>query len=1025
MLLDILRHSTTTSDLTRLFVHLGYHAADMPHANDAVIIARWRGFFVVACTHVTDPRETVRGLARRMGAAGERGLAVSVGAGSIAIAAPRPGRAGTTKPILIDVDRPSPVALAQLRALAPTRSRTGLEHGLHVAEVLSTEAVSERFFRSFRRIWVRMADSLDPRVPVSDRRLVTLHSLIRVLFLYFVQVKGWLAGDPGYLRSLLDRTLADSGDFHRRALDPLFFGTLNRSAAERTAEDGADLPYLNGGMFRRHPIEQRVGPVHFTDELWIAAFEDLFDRYHFCVREAERVDAVAPDMLGRVFERLMDADERSVTGSFFTPEHIVHDMVREALIAVLVGTGGLPQNLAERIVRQECVGPTERARGDVALQRLRLLDPAVGSGAFLLGALDVLTDVTIPNGAAVDALRRWSLRRRILRQNLFGIDVNPVAVRLAELRLWLAVITDDPATTVPAIEPLPNLDAVVRQGNALMDPLGAARAHGSLGPVRVAGLVRQVAEARTRLFDARGQETNRAAQALHRREHALARALLSQASRSCEAALSELQAVSRGRDLFGKRSGLTPTQRARQRAVRDDLRALERAMAALDDGALPFFAFEVQTADVLRTGGFDLVIGNPPWVRAERLPPHERRMLQRRFALWRSGGTRGFRHLPDLSVAFAARALELVAPGGVVALLLPSKVSSAGYAEALRRHLATETMIICLHRVPDRDATRFGATTYPLAVIVRSADAQPAHHVKLQLGAGESVVQRTLDQPGPWILLPNRTRDALEELMQSGTPLVDVATPHLGVKTGADGLLVGEPTGSEGRMAQVTLPAVGTVALERDVLRPAVRGRDVTSFQVALRRVVLWGYARHGRPRPTLPARATAFVRLHRDTLEARADYRGGPLWTLFRAEPAFAPHRLIWRDIARRPAAAVLDEVADDAIPLNTCYVATFPDRLTALAAAAVLNSTWAEALITVTADEARGGYRRCNARVMGAIPLPTDHGARYHLAELARHAHHTSRWSHADLDTSVAKALGLSGSVQTRLRSIVTDRG
>jgi hypothetical protein len=255
--------------------------------------------------------------------------------------------------------------------------------------------------------------------------------------------------------------------------------------------------------------------------------------------------------------------------------------------------------------------------------------------------------------------------------------------------------------------------------------------------------------------------------------------------------------------------------------------------------------------------------------------------------------------------------------------------------------------------------------------------------------------------------------------------LAEVATPHLGVKTGADGLLVGEPSELEGRTVRVTLPLAGAVTLERDVVRAAVRGRDVDPFRVKPGRVVLWGYARHGRPRPTLPAKAAAFILRHKDVLEARADYRGGPLWTLFRTEPAFAAHRLVWRDIARRPAAAVLDEVTDDAVPLNTCYVACFADRTTALAAAAVLNSTWAEALIRATADEARGGYRRCNARVVGSIPLPTGTGAVRRLADLAHHAHHESRWSHADLDTSVAEALKLSGPVQAQLRPLVTDRG
>jgi hypothetical protein len=97
----------------------------------------------------------------------------------------------------------------------------------------------------------------------------------------------------------------------------------------------------------------------------------------------------------------------------------------------------------------------------------------------------------------------------------------------------------------------------------------------------------------------------------------------------------------------------------------------------------------------------------------------------------------------------------------------------------------------------------------------------------------------------------------------------------------------------------------------------------------------------------------------------------------------------------------------------------------MTALAASAVLKSCWAAALVRVTADEARGGYRRCNARVIGSIPLPRGNGARRTLADFARRAHHAPAYSHADLDASVAEALALPGPIQDRLRALVADSG
>jgi hypothetical protein len=658
----------------------------------------------------------------------------------------------------------------------------------------------------------------------------------------------------------------------------------------------------------------------------------------------------------------------------------------------------------------------------VVVARLRILDPAVGSGAFLLGALEALTEISMhltPGGIE----QRWSLRRRLLRDNLFGIDVNPIAVRLAELRLWLAVVADDPSTTVPAIAPLPNLDGVIRQGNTLLDPLGTARAHAVFPAAATAALSRRVAEARMRLFDARGPEVRVISEDLREHEVTLGRELVARAIRSCSHALADLESAAASRDLFGERNRLAPAQRTKLRALRDDLGALERAAASIDDGGVPFFSFEINVPDVLAAGGFDLVVGNPPWVRAERIAPRDRAELRQRFRLWRASSNRGFRHLPDLAVAFVERALELVAPGGVVALLLPSKVASADYAAELRGYLATSVTITSLHRIPDAEATGFGATTYPLALVARATPPNPTHAVRLHLGSDELLSQRRLARPGPWILVPDRTHDAIESLRSSGPPLAEVATPHLGVKTGIDGLLVGEPLEVVGRSVRVHSLLGETVTLERQVLRPAVRGRDVRPFAVSAGRVVLWAYQRSGVPRQALPPRAAAFIARHAELLAARVDYRGGPLWTLFRTEPALCDHRVVWRDIARRPTAAVLDELKAEAIPLNSCYVASFPDRMTALAASAVLNSCWAAALIRVTADEARGGYRRCNARVIGLVPLPRRRAALRSLSKFARDAHRASGFAHADLDTHVAEALDLPGPVQARLRALVAD--
>ena len=346
---------------------------------------------------------------------------------------------------------------------------------------------------------------------------------------------------------------------------------------------------------------------------------------------------------------------------------------------------------------------------------------------------------------------------------------------------------------------------------------------------------------------------------------------------------------------------------------------------------------------------------------------------------------RGFAHLPDIAIAFLERSLELTAPGGAVGFLLPSKIASAGYGETARRHLVRETTLAYIHRLPDREAARFGATTYPLALVLRNERPDPQHTIRLAFHGKRKVPQRSLGSDGPWILVPDQARNALEHFRSSGRPLGEVAPPALGVKTGADRIFVGTIIRQHADLALVRL-GDREVELEREVLRPALRGRDVRAFTARPARVVIWGYDAAGALRSFLPHRVARYIQGQRPILKRRSDYRGGPVWTLFRTKTALSDHRVVWADIARHPRAVALEEIAlTDAVPLNTCYVAPTQDSQTALVIAAVLNSTWASAFVAATADEARGRYRRINAGVTSRIPFPPAGAAHEQLAELS----------------------------------------
>src|SRR5256886_6525021 len=170
----------------------------------------------------------------------------------------------------------------------------------------------------------------------------------------------------------------------------------------------------------------------------------------------------------------MDPIERRASGSYYTPAALVREIVRSGLAGTLVHRFGLAPRTAERWLHDGTPPDGTATRPD--LRRLTVMDPAVGSGAFLLGALEELTRLRCSAGEGPAC----AVRRDVMAHSLFGVDLSLTAVRLAELRLWLALIADVSAEAndreLTRIAPLPNLDGHVRQGDALVDPLTLARA---------------------------------------------------------------------------------------------------------------------------------------------------------------------------------------------------------------------------------------------------------------------------------------------------------------------------------------------------------------------------------------------------------------------------------------------------------------------------------------------------------------------------------------------------------------------
>ena len=884
-------------------------------------------------------------------------------------------------------------------------SSTGDDLLVHTrwCELLGREALSRRFYRILEQRVQALADSL--AVPhAEDRAELALLCVSRLLFLSFLEGKGWLDEDRAFLAHRFDACMGRGGRFHERVLLPLFFGTLNTPIRNRAAaaRKFGTVPFLNGGLFARSAMERRHSSARFSDEAMGALFGQLLGAYRFTAREsaADWSDAaIDPEMLGRAFESLMASRERRTTGAFYTPQPLVAHVVDAALAESLSDYATNAEDIASLLGGTSLTAPTSialRAR----LRDFSVLDPACGSGAFLVYVLERLARLHQASG---DSRGIASIRRDVLARSIHGVDVNPTAVWLCELRLWLSVVIESDERRMSAVPPLPNLDCNVRVGDALS---GDA----FITPPSLVGPPAVLVKLRERYVRAAGPKKAPLRRSIEREERKRAVALIDVELTVLSERRRERIRAQRATDLFGERAkpGAVTREEMRVERLRANLLRRDRRQL-LDGGALPF-SFPSHFGAAHARGGFDLVIGNPPWVRLHNIPAAARVALKARYtvfreAAWENGAngghaSRGFSGQVDLAALFVERSIGLTAATGCIALLLPAKLWCSLAGGGVRRLLGNEMRIRAIENWSEAPAS-FEAAVYPSVLIAtREHDRN--------LPARVIVRRRTLDvrwqatddairldpddRASPWLLLPPDVRVAFDRLAARGVPLHDapLGRATLGVKCGCNDAFIVEVVAEQGETVAVECQG-RTGVVERDRVRPLLRGDAVTAWSIPpSRSAIIWTHDSPGRPLRALPAGAARWLAPWRRQLVNRTDLRtGGAWWTLFRTEAAdFARPRVVWSDFGRTPRAALLP-AGDPTVPLNSCYVIACDDHVDALALTALLNSPVAAAYLNTIAEPARGGWRRYLAWTVALLPIPADWTkARAILAPIAERA-------------------------------------
>jgi adenine-specific DNA-methyltransferase len=777
-------------------------------------------------------------------------------------------RVGVRK-LLIDRHNPTAYDRDRLEAIAAHDLSPQQIYQRH-CDAFDVEKLTKRFYEGYKELFEYVSKVLldanshpyfnDPiRLQQFVQRL-----LGRVMFLYFLQKKGFLNEDRDFLKTQYKQLAPDpeDNDFYTHVLEPLFFDILNKQRSDSSSQFGK-IPYLNGGLFERDygagildhiglETPERVSlPNSLFDPTGDKGVLKFFNSYNFTVAEntPDNEDiAVDPEMLGKVFENLLESTERGKSGTFYTPRSIVHFMCVESLSRYLADETGLDIEFIKRLTEFDPTFPNfevneltkdQAKQLKQALTSVRICDPAVGSGAFPMGMMQII--LAVKQAIAYregTSIRRGSLamsewKREIVANNLFGVDIKTEAVEIAKLRMWLSMIVDIPH--IDDVEPLPNLDYKLMGGNSLIsglpdetivpDTSQDLQIELAVTPVRVE--IEKLVELQREYFYAQSERRRDLKAQILTAEAKVFQTSIADALKFQQ---SKQQKIQREIGLMNAKASKAQSQK--QQEIAEKLVQLKTIETAVGRGlrSLDFFQWKLHFNEVFRNrGGFNIVIGNPPYVRHQAIKSLKP-LLEREYECYT--GT------ADLFVYFFERGFKLLKPNGVLTYISSNKYMRSDYGEKLRGFLTDKSSIH--HAIDFGDASVFEAIAYPSILQIGKTVPKKKSQIKSLVWDSQqplsefssvfrdrsfSVAQKELTA-SDWLLLSEAELRLLKKLRSAGIPLEKHVGGkfYLGIMTGFnDAFMVDQMTRDR---------LIFEHPSSADVLKPFLRGRDVKRWSV-------------------------------------------------------------------------------------------------------------------------------------------------------------------------------------------------
>jgi hypothetical protein len=639
-------------------------------------------------------------------------------------------------------------------AILPAEQRADIIWQKHL-EAFDVERVTKEFFEAYKFAleFIKGELMLQKKASYQMVHSFAQQLLSRIMFLYFVQKKGWLKQrdyiqDKRYINSLwikYKKNKKKPDTFYSLWLSSLFFQAFNKKhlylkfdLPSEIKESFSFMPFLNGGLFTENELD-KIG-FEIPDRVFELLFETdpldkkkgFLERYNFTVREDTPLEvevAVDPEMLGKVYESLISEEERGKVGIFYTPRIEIDYMCRISLVEYLYDVTKIPKEDIIQFVFEPSdsvkLSSEYLKKIEGTLERVQVVDPAVGSASFLVGMMNVLAELHRSIAYRFNqVVNEFDLKNRIISQNLYGVDVKDWAVMVGELRLWLSLIIEteekeitDRLSSIYDHPLLPNLTFKMRQGDSLVEDI--AGVHLSLRsrlkyiPAMVKKRITEIIDKKDDYFRSARLDKKKEIEKL---ESDLLRDIVGNEINRFNKEIEKLEReiyyppkqlefikVPEQAELFRKETQKT---KEKIKELREEQERYQRIIEGIGKkGEKDYFLWEIDFAEIFsEKGGFDIVIGNPPYVRQEKIgPPLEReedfdletwRKKKRKYkeelsqsiqAHW--GNFVKISKKSDLYVYFYYHGLALLRPNGIFCFINSNAWLDVGYGTSLQEFL--------------------------------------------------------------------------------------------------------------------------------------------------------------------------------------------------------------------------------------------------------------------------------------------------------------------------------------------------